>query len=182
MIMLEQQNTILVCIDIQENLAKAMFDRERLVANSCKLISGFTVLNMPILWTEQNPDRLGATLPEIAAVMPAGARPVSKMSFSCCGSEDFVQALKSRRRTDVLLIGIETHICVLQTAMDLLGLGFRVQVAADCVCSRTPENNAVGIERMRSMGVQITSVETALFELLRTAAAPRFREIAKIIK
>ena len=86
MIMLEPQNTILVCIDIQENLAKAMFDRERLVANSRKLISGFTVLDIPILWTEQNPDRLGPTLPEIAAIMPAGTRPLSKMSFSCCGS------------------------------------------------------------------------------------------------
>jgi nicotinamidase-related amidase len=180
--MLELQNTILVCIDIQENLAKAMFDRDRLLANSRKLISGFNVLKIPILWTEQNPDRLGATLPEIAEVMPAGARPVSKMSFSCCGSEDFLQALKPRRRTDMLLIGIETHICVLQTAMELLDLGFRVQAAADCVCSRTPDNNGVGIERMRSMGVQITSVETALFELLRSASAPQFREIAKIIK
>jgi nicotinamidase-related amidase len=180
--MLELQNTILVCIDIQENLAKAMFDRERLVASSRKLISGFCALTLPILWTEQNPDRLGPTLPEIAGVMPAGACPVSKMSFSCCGSEDFVQALKSCRRTDVLLVGIETHICVLQTAMELLDSGFRVHAAADCVCSRTPENNNVGIDRMRAAGVQITSVETALFELLRTAAAPQFREIARIIK
>ena len=139
-------------------------------------------MNIPILWTEQNPERLGATLPEIAEVMPASACPVSKMSFSCCGSEDFVHALKESRRSDVLLAGIETHICVLQTAMELMDLGFRVQAAADCVCSRTPENNAVGIERMRSMGVQITSVETALFELLRTASSPQFRAIAKIIK
>ena len=180
--MLTIDNTIFVCIDIQGNLAKVMFDREGLVASTRKLISGVNALNIPILWTEQNPERLGATLPEIAEGMPAGAHPVSKMSFSCCGSEDFVYALKACRRSDVLLAGIETHICVLQTAMELMDLGFRVQAAADCVCSRTPENNAVGIERMRSMGVQITSVETALFELLRSAAAPQFRQIARIIK
>ncbi|MCX5900531.1 MAG: hydrolase [Proteobacteria bacterium] len=180
--MLHIENTILVCIDIQESLAKAMFDRERLVANTRKLIAGFNAFTLPILWTEQNPERLGPTLPEIAEVMPAGARPVSKMSFSCCGSEEFVAALKAHRRPDVLLAGIETHICVLQTAMELAGLGFRVQVAADCVCSRTPQNNAIGIERMRSMGVQITSVETALFELLGSAAAPAFKEIAKLVK
>ena len=180
--MLTIDNTIFVCIDIQGNLAKVMFDREGLVASTRKLISGVNALNIPILWTEQNPERLGATLPEIADVMPAGAHPLSKLSFSCCGSEDFLRALKSSRRSDVLLAGIETHICVLQTAMDLMALGFRVLAAADCVCSRTPANNAVGIERMRSMGVQITSVETALFELLRSAAAPQFREIAKIIK
>jgi len=139
-------------------------------------------LNIPILWTEQNPERLGATLPEIVELMPAGAHPVSKMSFSCCGSGDFVHALKACGRSDVLLAGIETHICVLQTAMELIDQGFRVQAVADCVGSRTQENNAVGIERMRSMGVQITSVETALFELLGSAAAPQFRAIAKIIK
>jgi nicotinamidase-related amidase len=130
----------------------------------------------------QNPERLGATLPEIAELMPAGAHPVSKMSFSCCGSDDFMHAMKALRRSDVLLAGIETHICVLQTAMELIDQGFRVQAAADCVCSRTQGNNAVGIERMRSMGVQITSAETALFELLGSAAAPQFREIAKVIK
>ena len=180
--MLTKDNTLLICIDIQLNLAKAMFDREGLLASTRKLIGGVNVLNIPILWTEQNPERLGATLPEIAELMPADVQPVSKMSFSCCGAEDFVGALKASRRSDVLLAGIETHICVLQTAMELMGMGFRVQAVADCVCSRTPENKTVGIERMRSMGVQITSVETALFELLRTAAAPHFKEIARIIK
>jgi len=180
--MLHIDTTILVCIDIQENLAKAMFDRERLVENTVNLISGINVLGIPVLWTEQNPERLGATLPEISAVMPKEVQPFSKLSFSCCGSEEFAKALKAHGYIDVLLAGIETHICVLQTAMDLLEQGHRVQAVADCLCSRTPENNAIGIERMRGLGVQITSVETALFELLRTAAAPRFREIAKIIK
>jgi nicotinamidase-related amidase len=180
--MLHIDSTIFVCIDIQENLAKAMFDRERLVTNTAKLIAGFTVLDIPVLWTEQNPERLGSTLPEIAVAMPKGAHPVSKLSFSCFGSEDFAKAIKAHRRPDVLLAGIETHICVLQTAMDLIEQGFRVQAVADCLCSRTAENNAIGIERMRNLGVTITSVETALFELLRTAAAPQFREIAKIIK
>lgn len=180
--MLHIDTTVLVCIDIQENLARAMFDRERLVANTVKLIAGAGVLGLPVLWTEQNPERLGPTLPEIAAAMPEGAQPLSKLSFSCCGSEDFLKELKACGATDVLLAGIETHICVLQTAMDLMGLGHRAQAVSDCLCSRTAENNVVGIERMRSLGAQITSVETVLFELLRTAAAPRFRDIAKIIK
>jgi nicotinamidase-related amidase len=180
--MLTIAETILVCIDIQDGLAKAMFDRTKLVANTRKLIAGANVLNIPILWTEQNPGRLGATVPEIAEIMPAGAHPVSKMSFSCCGSDEFIRVMKACQRPALVLAGIETHICVLQTALELAGMGFQVHVAADCVCSRTPENNAIGIERMRSMGVHITSVETALFELLRTAAVPQFKDIAKIIK
>ena len=123
--MLHIDTTILVCSDIQENLAKAMFDRERLVANTVKLISGINVLGIPVLWTEQNPERLGATLPEISAVMPKEVQPFSKLSFSCCGSEEFAKALKAHGYIDVLLAGIETHICVLQTAMDLLEQGTR---------------------------------------------------------
>jgi nicotinamidase-related amidase len=159
-----------------------MHERERIVANTCRLISGMNILNIPVIWTEQNPDRLGPTLDEIRSAMPEGASPIGKMSFSCCGAGVVVEELKRHGRTDVLVAGIETHICVLQTAMDLLGHGYRVQAVADCMSSRTPDNNAIGLERMRSMGAQITSLETALFELVRTAAAPVFKEISKLIK
>ncbi len=180
--MLEPATTVCICIDFQEKLAKAMHGHAKIAAATATLITGMNILNIPVIWTEQNPDRLGATLDEIRSAMPEGARPIGKMSFSCCGADAAVEELQRHGRTDVLLAGIETHICVLQTAMDLLGRGYRVQAVSDCMSSRTPENNAIGLGRMRSMGAQITSVETALFELVRTAAAPVFREISKLIK
>ena len=104
------------------------------------------------------------------------------MSFSCCGNEEFVHALGESKRTDVILCGIETHICVYQTAEDLFSMGYRVHCAADCVSSRTPENKAIGLEKIKNAGGMITSAETVLFELLKTAEAPAFKAIAKIIK
>lgn len=180
--MLELTNAILVCIDIQGNLAQAMHNRERLFENLRRLLSGMRVLAVPVIWTEQNPEKLGPTLPQIAQCMPAGLRPLSKMSFSCCGCEAFMRELAAGKRSDVLLAGIETHICVYQTAVDLMARGYRVHIVADCVASRTPDNRDIGMEKMRAAGACATSAETALFELLRTAASPLFKQIAGIVK
>lgn len=179
--MLETENTVLLIVDIQGKLAHLMDRKEYLFKNVQKLIKGMRTLGIPILWVEQNPRGLGATIPEIASLLP-DIEPISKMTFSSCGNDRFVQALNALDRKQVLISGIEAHICVYQTAADLVGMGYEVQAVADAVSSRTLENRAIGLQKMRDAGVGVTSVETALFELLKVAGGDQFRDIIRIVK
>jgi len=179
--MLSVDNAVLVVIDVQEKLAGAMHEKENLIENLQKLIKGIKVLEVPIIWFEQNPQGLGATVPEIARLL-SNLEPISKLSFSCCASERFMKEMGALKRNHVLLTGIEAHVCVYQTARDLVNLGYEVQVVADTVSSRTVENKQIGLERIKEMGGSLTSVETALFELLKVAEGPKFKEILKIVK
>jgi nicotinamidase-related amidase len=179
--MLKMENVALLIVDIQGNLAHSMHGKELLFKNVQKLIKGIQVLGIPILWAEQNPQGLGPTIPEIADIL-SNIKPISKMSFSCCQNNRFVQALKALNRKQVLIAGIEAHVCVYQTAVDLVDLGYEVQVVTDAVSSRNMENKEIGLQKMRASGVSLTSLETALFELLRVAEGEQFREILKIVK
>lgn len=179
--MLGCTDTLLVIVDIQEKLVRAMHAREDLLARAQQLVQGARALQVPILCTEQNPKGLGVTVPEIAAHMPA-VQPISKFSFGCCASAEFLRALQESGRRNVLLAGIETHVCVYQTALELLERGCRVEVVADACSSRTPANKQIGLDKMRAAGAAITSVETALFELLKIAEGPLFKELLKIVK
>jgi nicotinamidase-related amidase len=179
--MLNIENAILTIIDIQGKLAHAMYEKELLFKNVQKLIKGMQVLGIPIIWMEQNPKGLGPTIPEIADLL-SGNQPISKMSFSGCRNDRFLQELKTLNRKQVLISGIETHICVYQTAADLLDLGYEVQVVTDAVSSRTIEDKKIGLEKMKDSGVIMTSVETALFELLKVAEGEQFKDILKIVK
>ena len=179
--MLSQEQTVLVVVDVQGRLAQAMHEKEALFRNLQRIIRGAQVLGLPILWCEQNPAGLGLTIPEVAGLL-AGQNPIVKMSFSCCGSEPFRQALTAANRKQVLLIGIEAHVCIYLTAADLVESGYEVQVVADAVSSRTLENKQIGLARVGAVGAGVTCTETALFELLRTAEEPKFREIVKLLK
>jgi nicotinamidase-related amidase len=179
--MLTTQKTILIVVDVQGKLAQLMYQRELLFENLKKLIKGIRVLEIPILRLEQNPAGLGPTTPEIAELMPDNT-PISKMSFSACATAEFMAALTAANRDQVLIAGIEAHICVYQTAMDLLKRSYAVQVITDAVSSRTPGNKEIALVKMRDAGVGMTSVEMALFELLGVAEGPAFKEIAKIVK
>lgn len=179
--MLEMKNTVLIIVDVQGKLANLMHEKELLFLNIQRIIKGAKVLGIPVLWTEQNPEGLGPTIPEIAELL-SGNQPISKIKFSCCGSDKFMGELKKIKRKQVLITGIETHICVYQTAAELLEAGYEVQVVSDAVSSRTKENKNIGLQRMRHAGATLTSVETALYELLRTAEGEKFKEILKIIK
>ncbi|MDD2316391.1 MAG: hydrolase [Desulfobacterales bacterium] len=179
--MLNIENVVLLIVDVQGNLAHSMHEKELLFENVQKLIKGIQVLDIPILWVEQNPQGLGPTIPEIADIL-SNIQPISKMSFSSCRNDRFVQALKALNRKQVLIAGIEAHVCVYQTAVDLVNLGYEVQVAADSVSSRKMENKKIGLQKMRDAGTGLTSVETALFELLKSAEGDRFRKILKILK
>ncbi|MGD9278076.1 MAG: hydrolase [Desulfobacterales bacterium] len=179
--MLKIENTTLLIVDIQGNLAHSMHGKELLFKNVQKLIKGIQILGIPILWVEQNPRGLGLTIPEIADLL-SDIQPISKMSFSSCRNDCFVQALNALNRKQVLIAGIETHVCVYQTAAELVDIGYDVQVVTDAVSSRNMENKEIGLQRMRDSGVSLTSVETALFELLKVAEGEQFREILKIVK
>lgn len=179
--MLNTKNTALIIVDIQGKLANLMHEKEFLFKNAQNLIKGMQILNIPILLAEQNPKGLGATIPEVTTLLQ-DIKPVSKMSFSCCQNEDFMKALDALQRKQIILIGIETHICVYQTAVDLIEKGYEVGVATDAVSSRTIANKEIGLQKIKDQGASLTSVETALFELLKTAEHGCFKEIAKIIK
>jgi nicotinamidase-related amidase len=179
--MLEIPQCSLVVVDVQGKLAQLMVDKEALFKNIRILIQAAKILEIPILWCQQVPVALGPTVPEIAELL-AGAEPIDKASFSCAGHEPFNAKLKSLGRKQTLLCGIETHVCIYQTAMDLFGQGREVTVIADAVSSRTAANKQIALTRLAAEGATIASTEMALFELLRTAKHPEFKYIAKLVK
>jgi nicotinamidase-related amidase len=171
----------LTVIDIQERLLPTIFEGERVVKNTVKLIKGARVLGIPVLVTEQYKKGLGATTPAIAAEI-AGFAQLEKIAFSACGAAGFEKALKAKKVTDVILCGIEAHVCVSQTCLDLLDKGFRVFVVVDAMSSRTTENHFIAIERMRDAGAVVVSTEMVLFELLEKAGTEEFKQILALVK
>lgn len=180
--MLSEKNTILVIIDVQSALLQAMHEREDLLANLQKLIKGTQALDLPILWLEQNPSRLGQTAPEIQVLLGGSQSVIPKMAYSCCGEPKFMHNIEALGRQQILLAGIETHVCVYQTAADLLARGFEVQIVADAVSSRRAFDKTVGLDRVRALGARIACVEMVLFELMRTAEHPAFKNVLKIVR
>ena len=169
---------MLVVVDVQEAFRPAVLDFDRVVANVATLVKGVDPLSVPIAVTEQYPDGLGSTVPELAEHLPEAVEPVEKKCFSAAAADGF----DLHGRTQALVCGIEAHVCVSQTAHDLLERGIEVHVARDAVTSRTEENREVGLHKMERAGAVITSVETALFELLRTADDSQFKLVQGLIR
>ena len=178
---MKAQDTALALVDVQGKLADLMFEKESLFDNIERMIRGAQALQIPILWAEQNPDKMGPTIQRIRDLLP-GQSPISKMSFSCCGEPAFMDSLTAANRPHILIAGIEAHVCVLQTATDLASQGFAVDVVTDAVSSRTSSNRQLGIQCAQARGAGLVSVEMALFEMMRTAAHPAFREILKVVR
>lgn len=179
--MLKLDNTALVLIDIQGKLATLMHEEDALYRNLQILVQGVQTLELPIFWMEQYPEGLGPTIPALSDLLK-NQRPFPKRCFSACGQADFYQQLQLSGRRQILLAGIETHICVYQTAYDLLNASYHVELVADAVTSRTAANKTMGLEKATALGAQLTSVEMALFELLRRADVPVFKQIARLVK
>ena len=158
-----------------------MYNKENLFANTIKLIKGFKIFNLPIIVTEQTPQKLGQTIPQIVAELE-GVKPIAKETFSCWADVHFHEQAESLSRRHVVLLGIEGHVCVYQTALDLIQNGYNIHLVADAVSSRTKENREIGLAAMKSAGAHLTSTEMVLFELLRTAADPKAKDIFKIVK
>lgn len=171
----------LVVIDIQERISSVMLHRERVITESVKAIGGFRILGMPCFITEQYPRGLGKTVPEVADVMGEKV-PLVKNTFSCAGSPEFLDELEREGVRQLLVTGIETHVCVLQTVLDLLASGYSVHVAADAVSSRKDLDYTIALFRMRQAGAVVTTVEAALFELLVQAGTDEFRQISRLVK
>jgi nicotinamidase-related amidase len=178
---LDRKRAALAVIDVQEAFRPAVLDFDRVAHNAAVLVQAARVLELPVLVTEQYPKGLGATVPEVAEHL-GDVSPIEKVCFSALGADGFSSTLDQRGRDQVLLCGIESHVCVNQTADDLLAAGREVHVARDAVSSRTAENRDLGLHKMERSGAVVTSVETALFELLREAGTPEFKEIQRLIK
>ena len=180
---LEASLCVLVVIDIQEKLLPPIFQKEQLIKNSRLLIRLAGILKMPILMSTQYAKGLGNTVPEIASLLPE-TEAIDKHMFSCFGSDVFCSMLKRfpGNRNTLLLCGMESHICVMQTALGALREGYLVHVASDGVSSRTEWNWRIGLERMRSAGAVISSTEMMIYELLRSSGAPEFKEMLKHLK
>jgi nicotinamidase-related amidase len=158
-----------------------MHGRDAIFKNVQILVQAAKILEIPILWCQQCPDALGPTIPDIAQLLEDN-EPINKAAFSCCGEEQFNTKLKKLHRKQVLLCGIETHVCIYQTTIDLLQQDFQVEVITDAVSSRALENKQIAINRLAAEGAKISCTEMVLFELLKTAEHPKFRQIAKLIR
>ena len=178
---LEIDKTALIVVDMQERLFPVMHEKEKLLRSVIKLIKGAQALEIPVIFTEQYPKGLGPTLPEIKELVP-DFKPIEKVSFNCCDEAVFCQALEVLKRKQVLIAGIEAHICVYQTAAALARARYEVQVVEDCVASREVENKTVTIFKMGAAGIMPTTMEMALFELLKVAKGDKFKAISNIVK
>src|SRR6202040_1101233 len=180
---LAAEQCALIVIAMQERLLPPIWEKERLVRNVLLLIRLAGILKIPALVTTQYAKGLGNTVPDIASMLP-DTTPIDKLMFSCFGSNVFCSSLKRLpgQRTTVLLCGMETHICVMQTALGALRDGYLVHVAADAVSSRTELNWRIGLDRMRAAGAIVSSTEMMIYELLRSSGAPAFREMLPHLK
>jgi nicotinamidase-related amidase len=171
----------LVVVDVQEKLLPAIHEHERVVRETVRLLEGAALLRVPTLVSEQYPAGLGPTVAAVRAA--AGAAPVVvKTSFSCADEPKFLEALRRLDRDQIVLVGIETHVCVLQTAADLVARGFRVIVAADAVSSRTAENRETALARLARFGVDVSSVEATLFEWTRRSGTELFKAVSRLVR
>ena len=179
--MLKREEAVLVFIDVQGKLHEIMDAKKTLDASLEKVIRCAQLLEIPIVGTEQIPDKLGPTSEPFKSLL-SEVPVIGKSAFSCCGEMKFMEEFQSLGKRQAILVGIETHVCVYQTALDLLETGIEVFVVADAVSSRAPENKALALQAMRAAGAQILPTETVLFALLRDAADPRFKELLQLIK
>jgi nicotinamidase-related amidase len=176
-----KENTAGLIIDIQEKLFPAMSGREPLLKNCIKLIRGLQILGIPFIVTQQYTKGLGETISEITHEIPYFSY-IEKRDFSCCGEPEVMDRLKELRVKNVLICGIESHVCVLQTALDLKESGFEPVIILDAVSSRFESNLKLARERFRHEGIMMTSVESVLFEMTRSSSAPEFKAISNIVK
>lgn len=176
--MLDTNNSILVIIDIQEKLVKAASNGEKTIINTSKISQAAQILSIPVIITEQYPKGLGATVESITG---SEAFIMEKSSFSAFKEPEFEQKIKSLNRKQVILCGIETHICVLQTAIDLYKNGYEVYVLKDCVSSRSEEEQNSGLELLKQYSIKVITVEIALFQWLKSSKHPQFKDIQKLI-
>lgn len=179
---LQLAQSALVIIDMQEAFRTKIPNFVEIAARIAVIVEGAKLLQLPIMVTEQYPKGLGHTAAEIKAVLPTGLEIIEKTTFSSCGAPEFQSQLESAGAKQVLVCGIEAHICVNQTVHDLLEHGYQVHLLADCIGARNPGNRKIALRKMQTSGARLSSIEMALFELMRDAKHEQFKAIQKLIK
>jgi len=179
---LDGEKTVLVVVDLQETFRSPINDFAQIVSRVSMVVRGFQTLDLPIIITEQYPKGLGRTAEEILFLMPTEFEFIEKSAFSSCGASSFMEKLRATGASQVVLCGLETHICINQTAHDLLNENFEVHLLTDCVGSRFSQDKEAALRKMQMSGVVPSTVETALFELLRGAKHEQFRAIQNLVK
>lgn len=179
--LLKPHETALLIIDIQERILPVISNHMRVVENTLKLIKGFKAIGLPIYYTEQYPKGLGPTVSSLTEEL-GDLKPFEKMSFSCSGAGELFNKFKKKTLTQIVVCGIEAHVCVQQTVLDLIENGIQVNLAADAVSSRKEIDYKTSLFRMRHHGTEVTTTESILFELLQVCGTPQFKEISKIVK
>lgn len=180
--LLRPDDTQLVVVDMQEPFLRHVADRDEVIAGVATLIKAAGLLLVPVVATLQNEEKMGGCVPEIATLLPASCPSFGKLAFSALGSEPFASRLRHSGRRQVLLCGVEAHICISQTAHDLMAQGCQVHVAADAVSSRRKGDRKCALKRLEHAGAIITTVEAAIYELLYEAGTNQFREVLKLVK
>ena len=175
------QQSVLLVIDIQERLNPVMNSPELMLENTQRLLKGAALLNVPTLISEQYPKGLGHTVEPIASLLPKGAVQ-EKEIFSCMADDGYADRFNGLNKSQAIICGIEAHVCVLQTAIDLIHRGTHVFVVADATSSRTATNHMLALERLKTAGAEIVTTEMVLFEWLRRAGTPEFKEISGLVK
>ncbi|MEM1581763.1 MAG: hydrolase [candidate division WOR-3 bacterium] len=179
--LMSRENAVLLIIDVQEKLFPLISDKENILQNIRKLIRFAGIISMPVILTEQYPKGLGPTIPEVKELLPE-VQPIEKMEFSCFGSERFREVLKKLGVKTLVIAGIETHICIVQTSIEGVNNGYEVCVISDASSSRNPEDRRIAFERMRQSGIIVASTEMLIYELLKKAGTQEFRDALKIIR
>lgn len=178
---IQKEHSALVVVDIQEKLFPHISEHENLLKQCSTLIKGFQALQLPIVVTEQYVKGLGSTIAPIQEALET-YKPIEKMTFSCCGEPNFNIKIEEHYRENIILCGIESHVCVLQTALDLQQAGHRPIVVADAVSSRNPYDKAIAMQRLATEGIRVSTVESILFELCQTSGTAVFKEISRLVK
>ena len=179
--LLTTDKTALLIIDIQEKIINVINEYELVIENTIKLIKGFKALGVPIYHTEQYPKGLGPTVQSIQTELDENEA-IQKLSFSCSGAGELFNDLKKKKISQVVVCGIESHVCVQQTVLDLLANNFQVNVVADAVSSRRVKDYDIALSRMRQHGAEVTTTEAILFELLNVCGTEVFKKVSKIVK
>ncbi|NBB91698.1 MAG: isochorismatase family protein [Gammaproteobacteria bacterium] len=174
-------NALLLLVDVQGKLARLMHESEAMIRQQGVLVEACRLLEIPAVWAEQLPDKLGPTVPELADRLE-GLEPSAKASFGCWGDESLRRAIRDSGRDRILLCGIEAHVCVWQTAAALRAADYEVHLVADAASSRSAFNRDIALRRMAAAGVHLSCVEMVLFELMHGAGHPRFRDVTKLLK
>ena len=178
----DRSDTLLVVVDVQERMMNAIHNADQVIDNVTRLVRGCSELGLPVLVTEQYPKGLGATVPAVQAALGKAYNPLEKITFSATRDMDFMRAFEAAGKEKVLICGVEAHVCVYQTARDLFNLGWTVEIVADAVGSRNEQNRAMALSKMELHGVDLTSVEMILFDMMESADIPEFKTISALVK